>query len=141
MPSPSPSHKWEGDSAYDAHALHGFAHDSIARGSKSFALASELFDRETRERVWLLYAWCRAADDLTDGQDHGGAMKPGHDPAAAVAHIRAQTGKAFAGEPTGDMAFDALGFLLTERSEEHTSELQSLMRSSYAVFCLKKKKY
>src|SRR3546814_9744200 len=28
----------------------------------------------------------------------------------------------------------------TERSEEHTSELQSLMRISYAVFCLKKKK-
>src|SRR3546814_1975881 len=27
-----------------------------------------------------------------------------------------------------------------ERSEEHTSELQSLMRSSYAVFCLQKKK-
>src|SRR3546814_5498582 len=31
-------------------------------------------------------------------------------------------------------------FELTERSEEHTSELQSLMRISYAVFCLKKKK-
>src|SRR3546814_3404261 len=30
--------------------------------------------------------------------------------------------------------------LEVERSEEHTSELQSLMRSSYAVFCLKKKK-
>src|SRR3546814_4275314 len=29
---------------------------------------------------------------------------------------------------------------LTYRSEEHTSELQSLMRISYAVFCLKKKK-
>src|SRR3546814_1982822 len=29
---------------------------------------------------------------------------------------------------------------LVERSEEHTSELQSLMRISYAVFCLKKKK-
>src|SRR3546814_8145646 len=29
---------------------------------------------------------------------------------------------------------------LTHRSEEHTSELQSLMRSSYAVCCLKKKK-
>src|SRR3546814_11780519 len=27
------------------------------------------------------------------------------------------------------------------RSEEHTSELQSLMRNSYAVFCLKKKNY
>src|SRR3546814_10720706 len=31
-------------------------------------------------------------------------------------------------------------FSAARRSEEHTSELQSLMRSSYAVFCLKKKK-
>src|SRR3546814_9299063 len=30
--------------------------------------------------------------------------------------------------------------ILLSRSEEHTSELQSLMRISYAVFCLKKKK-
>src|SRR3546814_8770248 len=30
--------------------------------------------------------------------------------------------------------------ILSARSEEHTSELQSLMRISYAVFCLKKKK-
>src|SRR3546814_10664663 len=29
---------------------------------------------------------------------------------------------------------------ISQRSEEHTSELQSLMRNSYAVFCLKKKK-
>src|SRR3546814_4645686 len=34
-------------------------------------------------------------------------------------------------------AYDLSG----DRSEEHTSELQSLMRTSYAVFCLKKKKY
>src|SRR3546814_8595472 len=34
-------------------------------------------------------------------------------------------------------AFARLGML--QRSEEHTSELQSLMRISYAVFCLKKK--
>src|SRR3546814_9773893 len=33
-----------------------------------------------------------------------------------------------------------LQILFTRRSEEHTSELQSLMRISYAVFCLKKKK-
>src|SRR3546814_7644042 len=32
------------------------------------------------------------------------------------------------------------GLPKAERSEEHTSELQSLMRLSYAVFCLKKKK-
>src|SRR3546814_1805764 len=30
---------------------------------------------------------------------------------------------------------------IISRSEEHTSELQSLMRISYAVFCLKKKRY
>src|SRR3546814_5482150 len=30
--------------------------------------------------------------------------------------------------------------IIVQRSEEHTSELQSLMRISYAVFCLKKKK-
>src|SRR3546814_10874140 len=33
-----------------------------------------------------------------------------------------------------------IGPLINDRSEEHTSELQSLMRTSYAVFCLKKKK-
>src|SRR3546814_10842315 len=38
-----------------------------------------------------------------------------------------------------DLSGIDLGFL-GDRSEEHTSELQSLMRSSYAVFCLKKKK-
>src|SRR3546814_1527018 len=39
----------------------------------------------------------------------------------------------------GDRARGAVGGQGT-RSEEHTSELQSLMRISYAVFCLKKKK-
>src|SRR3546814_2782643 len=38
----------------------------------------------------------------------------------------------------GDMAH--AGAVQSPRSEEHTSELQSLMRISYAVFCLKKKK-
>src|SRR3546814_7630902 len=33
-----------------------------------------------------------------------------------------------------------IAFVLHDRSEEHTSELQSLMRISYAVFCLQKKK-
>src|SRR3546814_9415446 len=34
----------------------------------------------------------------------------------------------------------SVGALSLDKSEEHTSELQSLMRISYAVFCLKKKK-
>src|SRR3546814_2411685 len=37
-------------------------------------------------------------------------------------------------------AFDASKWQALSRSEEHTSEFQSLMRISYAVFCLKKKK-
>src|SRR3546814_3132633 len=36
--------------------------------------------------------------------------------------------------------FDGAKRSYIDRSEEHTSELQSLMRISYAVFCLKKKK-
>src|SRR3546814_5219649 len=42
--------------------------------------------------------------------------------------------------PRPDVELCKRGELRTERSEEHTSELQSLMRISYAVFCLKKKK-
>src|SRR3546814_6047633 len=38
-----------------------------------------------------------------------------------------------------DAQVDRLHGVLDGRSEEHTSELQSLMRTSYAVFCLKKK--
>jgi 15-cis-phytoene synthase len=49
----------------DRAALVAFAQESISRGSKSFRFASRLFDRTTRERVWLLYAWCRKCDDMT----------------------------------------------------------------------------
>src|SRR3546814_8103330 len=43
-------------------------------------------------------------------------------------------------ESHADTAVQALQLGLQDRSEEHTSELQSLMRISYAVFCLKQKK-
>src|SRR3546814_5003535 len=43
--------------------------------------------------------------------------------------------------PRGDRAWSRGRCALDDRSEEHTSELQSLMRISYAAFCLKKKKY
>src|SRR3546814_8632775 len=38
------------------------------------------------------------------------------------------------------VGLEAVAGISVDRSEEHTSELQSLMRISYAVFCLKKKK-
>src|SRR3546814_2300556 len=46
-------------------------------------------------------------------------------------------GNAFAQDPGSDPGQAVL--IRNARSEEHTSELQSLMRNSYAVFCLKKK--
>src|SRR3546814_3908608 len=45
-----------------------------------------------------------------------------------------------AGTPVLEVSPGEESMSRSERSEEHTSELQSLMRISYAVFCLKKKK-
>ncbi len=87
---------------------------SIAQGSKSFHFASQLFDRRTRERAWLLYSWCRRCDDLADGQDHGGARQIVVDPQARLGTIRFLTDAALAGQPTGDPAFDALGIVALE---------------------------
>src|SRR3546814_9017665 len=50
------------------------------------------------------------------------------------------TNMACAGDTLAEgIAVKAPGQITGRRSEEHTSELQSLMRNSYAVFCLKKK--
>ena len=95
-------------------ALVAAARDSIAKGSKSFALASTLFDRATREHAWLLYAWCRACDDLADGQSHGHALTAVDDPAARLATIRDRTEAALRGAATGDPAFDALAVVVAE---------------------------
>src|SRR3546814_6609699 len=74
--------------------------------------------------------------------------KPRHDPVTTISPIaeiiaEARNGKPFIlvdaddRENEGDIIIPAQ---FATRSEEHTSELQSLMRISYAVFCLKKKK-
>ena len=86
----------------------------IAKGSKSFRSASRLFDPVTRERSWLLYAWCRACDDLTDGQTLGHDAQAPADPAAGQHRIEALTEAALAGKQTGETAFDALGLVARE---------------------------
>ena len=58
-------------SADNRAALVNWAEQTIARGSRSFGLASKLLPRRERENAWLLYAWCRACDDATDGQELG----------------------------------------------------------------------
>ncbi len=77
-------------------------------------MASKLFDRATRERVWLLYAWCRKCDDMADGQDHGGAMAGVDDPAERLAAIRRLTAQALTHQTTGEPAFDCLGVVARE---------------------------
>ena len=104
--------------ATEREALVASARDSIARGSRSFRTASRLFDRETREKAWLLYAWCRACDDLADGQDHGGAGlgSPG---AEGFDRLARQTERAIADEPAGDPPFEGLRVLLAETAIPH----------------------
>jgi phytoene synthase len=88
------------------------ARESIQRGSKSFRAASRLFDKETRERAWLLYAWCRHCDDVADGQVSGfgiGQHAPGN-----VAMLRQQTEQAVADQPVDGDAFEGLRLLLRE---------------------------
>jgi len=86
----------------------------IGKGSKSFAAASRLFDRTTRERVWMLYAWCRRCDDLIDGQDLGGTLGDQSAITARLADVRALTALALTGADTGDTAFDCLGVVAAE---------------------------
>src|SRR3546814_1309466 len=81
-----------------------------------------LFPYTTLFRSWVAFhpgfVTQRSAEDAAHGQPHHE-----HD----IEHRRAEDGQ---GQPRAEVP---------QRSEEHTSELQSLMRISYAVFCLKKK--
>lgn len=95
-------------------ALVAHARATIKHGSQSFSAASQLFDSVTRERAWLLYAWCRRCDDIADNQVMGGELGDQSDLDARLSLIRKLTAKAFAGEPTGDPAFDALGVVAQE---------------------------
>ena len=95
-------------------AIVATARESIAKGSKSFAAASLLFDRPTRERAWLLYAWCRAGDDIADGQEAGHDMRVLADAPARVAGLRTLTDAALAGRVVGEPAFDALRIVAAE---------------------------
>src|SRR3546814_4301578 len=92
---------------------------------------------------------CRAAapapvhppGDITIGPAAAPACLPGgrHSPDARWPRPIRRCGGAADRHPACEPGSSPPGFP-TARSEEHTSELQSLMRISYAVFCLKKKK-
>ena len=98
--------------ASDRTALVADAGETIRTGSKSFHMASHLFDRTTRERAWLLYRWCRHCDDECDGQTLGHS-----DPRKVrdrVDEVEVLTRRTLAGEQVGVPAFDGLGVVLAE---------------------------
>ena len=100
---------------------------AIERGSKSFALASHLFDSETRESAHLLYAWCRYCDDVIDGQELGFRAE---ELGMAARRMRLKdledkTRRAMGGDPTDDPIFVALARVVSRHRipERHPLEL------------------
>src|SRR3546814_3974776 len=77
---------------------------------------------------------------LGDAAGRYAALYKMFDGQPAVQKQLAARGTAALGAAMRRLGFDPRAGEPASRSEEHTSELQSLMRSSYAVFCLKKKK-
>ena len=64
---------------------------AIAQGSQSFASAARLMPAAIRADTVMLYAWCRHADDVIDGQELGSAPAAPDDPGARLAALRAET--------------------------------------------------
>ncbi len=93
------------------------AGETIRQGSKSFHMASRLFQRQTRERAWLLYCWCRHCDDQCDGQLLGHRAEGG---CRSVEDVAGLTQRVLAGEVVGELPFDALGQVLAECSIPHS---------------------
>ena len=92
-------------------ALAQYGRETIAAGSKSFAMASLLFGRAMQEDAHKLYAWCRHCDDVIDGQTLGGdapdADLSPEDQATLLEELRAKTRVALEGQKVGHPAFDA----------------------------------
>ncbi|MBM4197003.1 MAG: phytoene/squalene synthase family protein [Gammaproteobacteria bacterium] len=103
------------------------SHEMIRRGSKSFATAASLFDTATRERAWMLYAWCRHCDDQIDGQDlgFGTFSMSSAERQARLENLRTQTRAAFNAEAVHDPVFAAFQRVARESAipERHALEL------------------
>src|SRR3546814_3842050 len=99
-------------------------------GFELLHLAHRVHDRGVVAAAELAADFGQRAGGELLGEVHGDLARAGHRAGPAR---RVHVGDADV-EMGGDPLLDFL------RSEEHTSELQSLMRISYAVFCLKKKK-
>src|SRR3546814_9187378 len=95
-------------------------------------------------RRWRV-AWPNAStilhrlDVATGGKGAAGACQYGDTDRIIRFHILDRRNQVVAILDAADRVQPCRAVECQDRSEEHTSELQSLMRNSYAVFCLKKK--
>ncbi|MDA4846689.1 phytoene/squalene synthase family protein [Hoeflea poritis] len=100
-----------------------FSEEMIAKGSKSFAAAAKLFAPQTRADAVMLYAWCRHADDVIDGQELGharageGATPDGQ--LARLATLKRLTEAALDGKATDDPVFEALRKVVSRNRIPH----------------------
>jgi 15-cis-phytoene synthase len=102
-----------------------FSRERIEKGSKSFAAAARLFDPETRNRAYMLYAWCRHCDDTIDDQELGFATggQNAASPAERLEQLRAKTRLAVQGR-WDEPVFGALARVVRECGipEQHLME-------------------
>lgn len=81
---------------------------AIVNGSQSFAAAARLMPPGIRDDTVMLYAWCRYADDLIDGQELGDSPQLVADPQARLEALQAQTLAALQGDDAVSPPFAAL---------------------------------
>src|SRR3546814_3691014 len=93
--------------------------------------------RSTRTDTLFPYTTLFRSERIAQGMLEAGAAAGGLPAYLGITHVRFEPGRFFC---TATVSPELLTPFGNARSEEHTSELQSLMRISYAVFCLKKKK-
>ena len=83
---------------------------AIAQGSKSFAAAAKIFDRQTRRDAVMLYAWCRHCDDVIDGQTLGHDQQADFTAGQRIRldDLKRRTKEALSGKRIDDANFEAL---------------------------------
>ncbi len=94
--------------------LAGASRRIIHQGSKSFAAAARMFDRETRDNAYMLYAWCRYCDDQIDNQELGFGAKPqsGESTRMMLSALIEKTEAAIDEQPSDEPVFEALRYVL-----------------------------
>ena len=110
----------------DAITRHG--HESIAKGSKSFALASRVLPPALRDDASMLYAWCRYCDDVIDGQimghDQIADYKTGQ--SERLERLRADTKAALSGAETDNPVYAGLARVVKTHQIDHKHPFELL---------------